>query len=102
SPLSPSNWEMTRSCKVVSSLPDGVTRGWDPPPARGPGFGATMGPEAAREILVVAGPAGFAAAEAICGATKPSGPPTETAPDLRAGAPAARAPCSGVSTVPAG
>ena len=34
SPLSPSDWEMTRSCTVVRSLPDRVTRSWSPPPAR--------------------------------------------------------------------
>ena len=34
SPLSLSDWEMTRSCTVVISLPDWVARGWAPPPAR--------------------------------------------------------------------
>src|SRR5205085_10191649 len=103
SPLSPSNWEMARSCKLVGSLPDRVTRGWLPPPARGPEFGATMGAAAARAILVVAGPAGVAAEEAIFGATEGRGPPTmEIARDARVRAPAARTTRSGVGAVPAG
>src|SRR5207244_2634870 len=101
-PLSPSNGEMTRSCKEVIPLPDRARLGWAPPPARGPESGVTMGAVAAREIRVVAGRAGAATAKLTTGPSKGGVPPTEILRDSRSGSPAARTPRSEVSTGLAG
>ena len=72
SPFSPSNAEMAMSCKAFVALPDGVTAGWCPPPVRGREFGATMRAAGARELLVVAGPAGVASRRCIAPRSRPT------------------------------